>query len=248
VGVGLVLVAFAAASLLHTFGVSHSLPKAIGAAGLVLLTLCLLVGPWFLRLATSLSFEREARIREQERAEMAAHLHDSVLQTLALIQKRASDAKEVASLARRQERELRRWLFERPNGHSADGVKAALERTAAEVEELHGVPIEAVIVGDNPLNPSLQALTQAAKEALTNASKFAQAERVDLYAEVGTGRVEVFVRDRGVGFDPDGIPLDRRGVRESIIARMERHGGTGVVHSSPGHGTEVELVMEPAPA
>ncbi len=204
----------------------------------------LLTVPWFVRMGRSLSFERSARIREQERAEVAAHLHDSVLQTLALIQKRAGDPREVAGLARRQERELRSWLLERPDPGEGSSVAAALERAAAEVEELHRVPIEVVTVGDGPLNGGLEAVVQAAREAMTNAAKFAGSERVDLYAEVEPDRVEVFVRDRGVGFDPHAIPADRRGVRDSIIARMERHHGRATVHSRPGEGTEVELVME----
>ena len=122
-------------------------------------------------------------------------------------------------------------------------MAGALERAAAEVEELHRVPIEVVTVGDTPLDGELEALVQAAREAMTNAAKFAGSERVDLYAEVEAERVEVFVRDRGIGFDPESIPQDRRGVRDSIIARMERHGGRAAVRSSPGEGTEVELAM-----
>jgi signal transduction histidine kinase len=205
----------------------------------------LVVGPWVLRLGHSLSFERAARIREQERAEVAAHLHDSVLQTLALIQKRAGDPREVAGLARQQERELRSWLLERPDRAAGASVAAALEGAAAEVEQLHRVPIEVVTVGDGPLNGGLEAVVQAAREAMTNAAKFSGSERVDLYAEVEPDRVEVFVRDRGVGFDPGAIPADRRGVRDSIIGRVERHHGRAAVRSRPGEGTEVELVMEP---
>jgi len=241
---GAVLVAFAAASLLHTLGVLDSLGKAIGVVAIIATALGLLVAPWFLRLGRNLAVERAARIREQERAEVAAHLHDSVLQTLALIQRRAGDAREVAGLARRQERELRRWLFERPASGAGASVKAALERAAAEVEELHGVSIEVVIVGDCPLGAPLEALVQAAREAMTNAAKFAGEERVDLYAEAGSGRVEAFVRDRGVGFDPAAIPADRRGVRDSIVGRMERHGGRAGVRSTPGEGTEIELLMD----
>jgi signal transduction histidine kinase len=242
IAVGALLVAFASAAVLHTIGTLHSLGAAIAAVAIVTSVLGLLLGPWFLRLGRSLASERTARIREQERAEMAAHLHDSVLQTLALIQNRAADAQQVATLARRQERELRRWLFDRcPAG--GDSIKAVMERAAAEVEELHGVPIEIVIVGDVPVDARLDALVQAAREAMTNAAKFADSGRIDLYVEVGDGRVEAFVRDRGVGFDPSAIPDDRRGVRDSIVARMQRHGGRGVVHSAPGEGTEVELVM-----
>jgi signal transduction histidine kinase len=198
-----------------------------------------------MRLARSLSFERAARIREQERAEVAAHLHDSVLQTLALIQTRSNDGAAVATLARRQERALRRWLFERPDaGAKHDTIGTVLELAAGEVEELHSVPIEAVIVGDGPLDTRAEALVQAAREAMTNAAKFARSERVDLYAEVTPTRVVAFIRDRGVGFDPDAIPADRRGLRDSIVGRMRRHGGRATVHSAPGDGTEVELTME----
>ena len=242
--VGALLVAFAAASLLHHFRVLHTLGRALGVVAIVAAVVAMLVVPWFVRLARSLAFERAGRIREQERAEVAAHLHDSVLQTLALIQKRAGDPREVAGLARRQERELRSWLQERPTADSKDSMAAALERAAAEVEERHRVAIEVVTVGDGPLDVRLEALVGAAREAMTNAAKFAGSERVDLFAEVNQGRAEVFVRDRGVGFDPEAIPPDRRGVRDSIIGRMERHQGRANVTSEPGGGTEVELVME----
>jgi signal transduction histidine kinase/phage shock protein PspC (stress-responsive transcriptional regulator) len=245
---GALLVSVALAGLLHLAGVQRNLGEAVGVVAIIATIVGLLTVPWFVRLGRSLSFERSARIREQERAELAAHLHDSVLQTLALIQKRAGDPKEVAGLARRQERELRSWLLKRPAGGDGHSVAAALERAAAEVEELHKVPIEVVTVGDGPLSARREAVVQAAREAMTNAAKFARSERVDLYAEVEPGRVEVFVRDRGVGFDPQAIPSDRRGVRDSIIGRMERHHGRAAVHSRPGEGTEVELVMDGADA
>ncbi len=246
--VGALLVAFASASLLHASGVLHNLGDAIGAVAIVAVALGLLVAPLFVRLARNLTAERAARIREQERADVAAHLHDSVLQTLALIQKRSGDPREVAALARSQERELRRWLFERPDGPGGESVRTALERVAAEVEELHGVPIEAVVVGDEPLEGRLEALVPAAREAMTNAAKFAGSDHVDLYAEIGAERVEVFVRDRGAGFELDAIPEDRRGVRDSIVGRVERHGGRVAIRSAPGEGTEVELTMERARA
>jgi signal transduction histidine kinase len=207
----------------------------------VVVALTLILAPWWLRLARGLTAERTERIRSQERAEVAAHLHDSVLQTLALMQKRVDDPREVAALARRQERELRAWL----NGRRASGdatIALALEAAAAEVEEAHGVPVEVVAVGDAPLDERAHALVAAAREALVNAAKFAGP--VALYAEVDPERIEVFVRDRGPGFDPAAVPDDRRGVRESIVGRMERHGGRAVVHSAPGAGTEVELVMK----
>jgi signal transduction histidine kinase len=209
----------------------------------VVVALTLILAPWWLRLVRGLTAERTERIRSQERAEVAAHLHDSVLQTLALMQKRVDDPREVAALARRQERELRAWL----NGRRASGdatVALALEAAAAEVEEAHGVPVEVVAVGDAPLDERALALVAAAREALVNAAKFAAGSPVALYAEVDPERIEVFVRDRGPGFDPTAVPDDRRGVRESIVGRMERHGGRAVVHTAPGAGTEIELVMK----
>jgi phage shock protein PspC (stress-responsive transcriptional regulator) len=209
----------------------------------VVVVLALILAPWWLRLVRGLSAERAERIRSQERAEVAAHLHDSVLQTLALMQKRVDDPREVAALARRQERELRAWL----NGRREPGeltVASSLEAVAAEVEEAHGVPVEVVAVGDAPLDTRAEALVAAAREALVNAAKFAPDTPVALYAEVAPERIEVFVRDRGPGFDPSRVPADRRGVRESIVGRMERHGGRAVLHTAPGEGTEVELVMK----
>jgi signal transduction histidine kinase len=206
----------------------------------VLAAAAIILAPWWLRLVRGLAAERAERIRSQERAEVAAHLHDSVLQTLALVQRRADDPREVAALARRQERELRAWLNDsRPTGTFA----AALDAAASEVEGDHHVPIEVVTVGDAPLDEKAAALVAAVREALVNASKFAGPEPIAVYAEVEDGRFEVFVRDRGPGFDPDAVPADRRGVRDSIVGRMERHGGTATVHSRPGQGTEVELEL-----
>jgi signal transduction histidine kinase len=193
-----------------------------------------------------LTVERSARIRSQERAEVAAHLHDSVLQTLALVQRRAGDPSEVAKLARHQERELRSWLAgaeARPRERLADALRAAAE----EVEEAHGVPVEAVVGGDAALDERLEALVAAAREALTNAAKFAsEGGEVRLYAEIENGTAKVFVDDRGPGFDPEAIPADRRGLRESIIGRMRRHGGRVEIRSAPETGTEVELEMSAA--
>ena len=207
----------------------------------VVAALGLILAPWWLRLVRGLSAERAERIRSQERAEVAAHLHDSVLQTLALVQRRAGDPRAVAALARRQERELRTWLAGgKPD--PGDSLASSLEAAAAEVEETHGVAIDVVAVGDAPVDERRAALVAAAREALVNAAKFAGEEPVQLYAEVGEQRTEAFVRDRGPGFDVAAVPGDRRGVRDSIIGRMERHGGRAVVHSSP-EGTEVELVL-----
>ncbi|MEA2123803.1 MAG: hypothetical protein QOI80_585 [Solirubrobacteraceae bacterium] len=200
-----------------------------------------ILAPWWLRLVRGLSEERSERIRSQERAEVAAHLHDSVLQTLALVQRRADDPRAVATLARKQERELRAWL----NGSEARAgtLAAALQAAAAEVEEAHGTPVDAVIVGDRALDAGTEALAAAAREALTNAAKFAPDTAISLYAEMTPERVEVFVRDRGPGFDADAVPADRRGLRESVVGRMERHGGTARIHTAPGAGTEIELAL-----
>jgi signal transduction histidine kinase len=201
--------------------------------------------PLIARLIRSLSTERAERIRSQERAEMAAHLHDSVLQTLALVQKRADDPREVAALARRQERELRSWLSGR-GAATRNGrlLASALEAAADEVEREHGIPIDVVAVGDAPLDEAREAAVAAAREAMLNASKFGGGSPVDVYAEAGEQRVQIFVRDRGPGFDPHAIPDDRRGVRESIVGRMERHGGRATIRTPEGGGTEVELLVE----
>ena len=176
---------------------------------------------------------------------MAAHLHDSVLQTLALVQQRSEDPRAVAALARRQERELRAWLSRRkPAAGEPPRLAAALELAASEVERDHGVAVEVVAVGDADLDAPGEALVAAAREAMVNAAKFGAGSPVDVYAEAVDGELQVFVRDRGPGFDPDAVPADRRGVRESILGRMERHGGRAAVHAAPGSGTEVELVLE----
>jgi signal transduction histidine kinase len=212
------------------------------AALVVTIALTLISAPFWIALVRRLGTERVARARSEERSEVAAHLHDSVLQTLALIQKRTDDPEQVARLARRQERELREWLADdrpsRPDERLADALRAA----AAEIEDSHGAPIEAIVVGDTALDERTRALVGAAREALTNAAKFASGGGpVRLYAEIDDGDARVFIDDRGPGFDPGAIPKDRRGVRESIIARMKRHGGRAEIRSEPGDGTEVEL-------
>ena len=243
-GIGIALVIAAGFVFLQATG-------ALGAARDVLLALIAAVvvlgvifAPWVVRLVRSLTQERAQRIRSQERAELAAHLHDSVLQTLAMVQRSAGDPGEVAAIARRQERELRAWLAGRPAPGQAARLAAALEAAAADVEERYGVPVEVVVVGDRELDGNHEAIVAAAREAMTNAAKFGGGSTVDVYAESGTGRTQVFVRDRGPGFDPAGVPGDRRGVRDSIVGRMQRHGGRARVTSAAGGGTEVELVLE----
>jgi signal transduction histidine kinase/phage shock protein PspC (stress-responsive transcriptional regulator) len=210
----------------------------------VVVALTLILAPWWLRLGRGLTEERAERIRTQERAELAAHLHDSVLQTLALMQKRAGDPREVAALARRQERELRAWLNGADRRARGASLAAALEEAVAEIEDAHGVPVDVVAVGDRPLDVRSRALVAAAREAVLNAVKFAPDAAISVYAEVRGDHAEVFVRDRGPGFELDAVPADRRGLRESVLGRMERHGGSAAVHTRPGEGTEIELVMD----
>ena len=210
--------------------------------GAVAGALLLVAGPWLWRLAVERDAERTARIRTEERAEVAARVHDSVLQTLALIQRHATEPRRVASLARRQERELRGWLYEdRPLGDEQASLVAALSAAAAEVEELHGVRVELASAGDCPLDEGVQAVVLAAREAMANAAKFSGVEQVDVYTEAGEDEIAVFVRDRGSGFDRAAVPPDRRGLAESIERRLERAGGRATVVAAPGEGTEIEL-------
>ncbi|GAA3817496.1 PspC domain-containing protein [Nocardioides panacisoli] len=207
----------------------------LGIAGIAIV-----VGPWIYRLTAELADERTERVRTQERADVAAHLHDSVLQTLALIQKNPADA---ARLARAQERDLRSWLFA---GDTLDAatVAGALRQQAAEVEDKYGVMVDVVAVGDADLVEGLRPVVAATREAVTNAAKHAGVPRVDVYAEITGDAVDVFVRDRGAGFDPDATPEDRMGVRGSIIDRMQRHGGRAEIRSAQGEGTEVRLHLD----
>ncbi|MBE7324894.1 PspC domain-containing protein [Nocardioides sp. Y6] len=239
-GVGLLLAAVAVFALTSgSVAVAREvwLASLLGIAGLAVV-----VGPWVLRLVNDLSAERAERIRTQERADLAAHLHDSVLQTLALVQRNAGDPELVVRLARGQERELRAWLYTGEEA-DADTVAGALRAGAARVEDEHGVVVDVVTVGDRPMDEALRPLVHAAREAMVNSAKHAGTGRVDVYVEASPDAVEAFVRDRGVGFDPDGVGDDRWGVRHSIIDRMARHGGTAVVRSAPGEGTEVRLRM-----
>jgi signal transduction histidine kinase/phage shock protein PspC (stress-responsive transcriptional regulator) len=245
-GFGIALVVGAGLLFLQANGALSGARDLVLAFVVVGLGLGLILLPFWLRLARGLSAERAERIRSQERAEVAAHLHDSVLQTLALVQKRADDPRAVATLARRQERELRTWLSGAPDARPDECLADALRATAAEIEEAHGTPIEVVTVGDRDLDDRGRALVAATREALANAVRHGASDApITVYAEVADdGRTEVFVRDRGRGFDPGAVPADRRGVRESIVGRMARHGGRAAVHSTPGQGTEVELVLD----
>jgi signal transduction histidine kinase len=169
-------------------------------------------------------------------------VHDQVLHTLALIQRKAGDAKEVVRLARGQERTLRGWLY-KPTASPTDKLSAAIEEIVAEVEDTYAIVVESVVVGDIDVNEKIAALVAAAREALVNAARHGKVGTVSLYAEVEADKVSVFVRDRGIGFEMASVGPDRHGVRGSIVGRMERHGGTAEIRSEPGAGTEVRLSM-----
>lgn len=207
-----------------------------------------IAAPSLMRIGAALDTERQERIRADERAQVATHLHDSVLQTLSLIQRHADDPATTAQLARRQERELRNWLYTPQSPEGTMRVSAALQDMATSVEADHGVEVEVVVVGDVAMeaqaDASLLALLGATKEAVTNAAKHSGAARIDVFAEIRSGAAEVFVRDTGKGFDPEQINSDRRGIVDSIRGRMNRHGGAATIHSNPGDGTEVELTIQ----
>lgn len=222
--------------------------RLLGGVALAVSAVVVLFGPWWLRLVRDLIAERQARARAEERADMAARVHDSVLQTLALIQRSAGDPQRVTQLARTQERELRAWLLDgSPPGplgrQGATELSTAIEQIAKEAEALHGTMVENVTVGDCALTDRLDALVSATREATLNAARWSKAPVVSIFAEVEQGQISVFVRDRGVGFDPRSIPRDRRGVSESIVGRMERHGGSARIRSAPAGGTEIQLVL-----
>jgi signal transduction histidine kinase len=238
---GVVLVVTGAVLVLAKAGLSQA---GVGLS-VVLVTsigLALITGPWWVRLVAELSQERRERIRSEERAELAARLHDSVLQTLALIQRNSGSPREVTRLARSQERQLRALLYD--DGPASGQFAEALRSAAGEVEDSYAVSIDVVIVGDHEMQPRLETVVAAARESMINAAKHSQSATASLYAEVDAASVAVFVRDRGVGFEPEAVGEDRHGVRGSIIGRMQRQRGTAIVRSSPGHGTEIELRME----
>jgi len=212
-------------------------------AVVVIVALGLILAPFLWRFGRNLAAERAKRIRSEERAEVAAHLHDSVLQTLTLMQKRADDPREVASLARRQERELRDWLAGGGRSDNGERSLASELRSAAEaIEDDHRVAIESIVVGDCGLDTRADAVLGAAREALLNAARHSgDSGPIRVYAEIDDAGIALFVRDRGSGFDPGTVPSDRRGVRESIVGRMERAGGRADIRSSPGGGTEVAI-------
>jgi signal transduction histidine kinase len=205
-----------------------------------------LFAPWWLRTLRDLSSERRDRVRAEERADVAAHVHDSVLQTLLLIQKAAATPSEVVRLARNQERELRHWLFDPRSGVPTDGTASLAtlaEEIERDVEEAYGVAVEAIVVGDCAADESIRALVAAGREAAVNAAKWSGSPSIALYAEVEPSSVSLFVRDVGIGFDLEAVGADRKGISCSIVERMARYGGTATIRSTPGSGTEVELSL-----
>lgn len=220
----------------------HVVRRALVPIFLTILGVALATGPWLLKLGQQLTRERRQRIRSEERAEMAAHLHDSVLQTLALIQ-RTTDPRTVVSLARVQERELRAWLYGHLDTPPGGYLSAAVDEMAGRIEQMHQVSVEAVVVGDAVMSPRLQAFVHACAEAASNAARHSGADLVSVYVELEGDRLTAYVRDQGRGFDPDAVDDDRRGIAESIRGRMERYGGEAVIQSELGVGTEVQLSM-----
>jgi signal transduction histidine kinase len=221
--------------------------RPVGGAVLVVAATVVIFGPWWLHLVRDLLVERQARVRAEERAQMAAHVHDSVLQTLALIQRFAGEPHDVVRLARAQERELRSWLFEgKPPGaigEDATVLSEGVGHLQRQVEADHGIAVQVVLVGDCELDDALRALLEAAKEATVNAAKWSGVDQVSFYAEVEADTVMLYVRDRGKGFDPDAVPEGRQGIAQSIKARVARFGGSAVIRSAPGEGAEVQLSM-----
>jgi signal transduction histidine kinase len=239
---GLVLAMAGVALLLVTTGQLANARNGFAATLVILVGVALATAPLWRRLLDQRAAERSARIRSEERAAVAAHLHDSVLQTLALIQRHADSPQVVGRLARSQERELRTWLYE-PTVAEGGTWAGLVSRLVADVEADHEVTVEPVVVGDLPVDDAVATLGKATREAVVNAAKHAGVGTVSLYSEVTPDRVEVFVRDRGTGFDPAGVPADRRGLRDSVVGRLARTGGTATVRSAPGEGTEVELCL-----
>jgi signal transduction histidine kinase/phage shock protein PspC (stress-responsive transcriptional regulator) len=245
VGIGVLIGLGGIALLIMNHRTTAAALRPVGGAVLVLVAVVVIFGPWWFGLVRDLILERQARARAEERAQMAAHVHDSVLQTLALIQRSADDPQHVVRLARGQERELRAWLFEgrAPGsvGEEASSLAAGLSLIQRQVEADHQITVQVVHVGDCALDDSLRALLDAGREATVNAAKWSGADQVSVYAEVEDHAVRLYVRDRGRGFDPSTVPEDRQGIAQSIEARLARHGGEAVVRSAPGEGTEIQL-------
>lgn len=215
--------------------------RAIVFALVLLASAGLVLAPWWLRLLRQVSVEREQRAREFERAEIAAHLHDSVLQTLTLIRAKADDPEAVARLARAQERDLRTYLYQGKRSPD-ESIATALAEVVSEIEDLDAVAVDLVTVGDGPTTSTMRAALGATREALHNAARHGRAP-ITVYAELSAATLEVYVRDAGPGFDPAAVAGDRLGIANSIVGRVARHGGNAIVMSAPGTATEVHIVV-----
>jgi len=245
--IGLALLIGGVGSLANRTGGLAGVGASAGAIAVVVAGLAIFAAPAVGRLLQRLDDERAARIREDERARMAAHLHDSVLQSLVLLQ-RTGDPRRMTTIARRQERELRAWLYGSTHEGEPASLHAAIDAVAVAIEADHDVRVEAVVVGDQPLDEAARALVAAVREAVVNAARHAHVERVDVFVEADDAELTGFVRDTGRGFDPITVAGDRRGISESIVGRVQRLGGTAMLSSRPGAGTEVELrVPRPRP-
>ncbi|MGD1014123.1 MAG: PspC domain-containing protein [Acidimicrobiales bacterium] len=244
-GFGVIFVIWGISLMSRVSGEHGAAAYVLAGASALVLGLFALFAPWWIRSIQDLSMERRARVRAQDRADMAAHVHDSVMQTLSLIQRSANDPVEVTRLARQQERDLRSWLAnpETFGAHSSTArtLSQAILDVESEIEDNYDISVDAVLVGDIPLDDATLALVAACREAALNAAKWSGARDVAIYVEVEAKQVSLFVRDRGSGFDPAAVAPDRQGIAGSIIERMRRHGGTATVSSSIGAGTEVEL-------
>ena len=203
----------------------------------------ILLAPWWLATLSDLTGERRQRVRMEERADVAAHLHDSVLQTLTLIERSAGDEVAVKRLARTQERELREWLFN-PEGSGDSGTFLSdLRSLENEIENDYGVRVDLVVVGDCESNERVAALVAAGREAAINAARWSGADLVSIYAEVEESTLSLFVRDQGSGFDPEHVVSDRQGIALSIRQRIAHRGGEVLIKSTIGEGTEVQLTL-----
>lgn len=194
---------------------------------------------------TELVAAESARGRAEAHATISAHLHDSVLQTLALIQRSAEVPAEVVSLARGQERELRDWLYASPTTNPA-GLVELVSRAAAEVEARYQVTVEVVAVGgspegaviETPRPETAEAVAAAAREAMVNSARHSGSGTVSVYLEMVDGAVRIYVRDRGTGFEPERVAADRHGIADSIRGRLAAVGGSAELRTAVGKGTE----------
>jgi signal transduction histidine kinase/phage shock protein PspC (stress-responsive transcriptional regulator) len=240
--IGAILAIAGIAALADLTGGLRDVGRSVSAIAIALAGIGVIAAPALGRLLANLDTERTLRVREEERAALAAHLHDSVLQSLVLIQ-RADDPRRMVALARRQERELRSWLYGAGTVGEPSSLTAAVESMAAAIEVDHEMRVEAVIVGDAPLDETARAFLGALREAATNAARHSGADHIDVYVEADVTELAGFVRDTGAGFDPAAVPADRHGIADSIVGRIDRAGGRVVVTSHPGDGTEVEIQL-----